>query len=144
MLSFHSNRGKCLVLDTVYTKFKYFSTKKYLFWDQINFNGELMRLWRKQRDFLDSKVIIGIFKWIDHLKSRKKRDRGIEDFLELSEEEHADIELKVELSEMVIDIHERKGLTQIRAAKLIKSSQSRLSKIESADTLVSIDLEIYV
>jgi len=89
-----------------------------------------MRLWRKQRDFLDSKVIIGIFKWIDHLKSRKKRDRGIEDFLELSEEEHADIELKVELSEMVIDIHERKGLTQIRAAKLIKSSQSRLSKIE--------------
>jgi DNA-directed RNA polymerase specialized sigma24 family protein len=89
-----------------------------------------MRLWQKQRDFLDSKVIISIFKWIDHLKSRKKRDRGIEDFLELSEEEHADIELKVELSEMVIDIRERKGLTQIRAAKLINSSQSRLSKIE--------------
>ena len=67
---------------------------------------------------------------------------GIEDFLELSEEELAYIELKVELSEMVKDMRERKGLTQIKAAKLIKSSQSRLSKIESADTSVSIDLQI--
>ncbi|RLC28962.1 hypothetical protein DRH13_06365, partial [Candidatus Woesebacteria bacterium] len=72
-------------------------TQKCLFWDQINFKSELMRLWRKQRDFLDSKVK---------------------------------------------DIRERKGLTQIRAAKLIKSSQSRLSKIESADTSVSIYLQI--
>ncbi len=67
---------------------------------------------------------------------------GIEDFLELSEGELAYIELKVELSEMVKDMRERKGLTQIKAAKLIKSSQSRLSKIESADRSVSIDLQI--
>ena len=46
------------------------------------------------------------------------------------------------MSEMVKDMRERKGLTQIKAAKLIKSSQSRLSKIESADTSVSIDLQI--
>ena len=67
---------------------------------------------------------------------------GIEDFLELSKEELAYIELKIELSEMVKDLRERKGLTQIKAAKLINSSQSRLSKIESADTSVSIDLQI--
>ena len=57
-------------------------------------------------------------------------------------EELAYIELKFELSEMVKDIRQKRGLTQVNAAKLIKSSQSRLSKIEAADSSVSIDLQI--
>jgi DNA-binding XRE family transcriptional regulator len=76
------------------------------------------------------------------LEERGWKIGGIEDFLELSEEELAYIELKLELSEMVKDIRQKKGLTQVNAAKLIKSSQSRLSKIEAADSSVSIDLQI--
>ena len=79
---------------------------------------------------------------IKSLEERGWKIGGIEDFLELSEEELAYIELKFELSEMVKDIRQKKGLTQVNAAKLIKSSQSRLSKIEAADSSVSIDLQI--
>jgi len=79
---------------------------------------------------------------IKKLEEKGWKVGGIEDFLELSEEELAFIELKVELSEMVKDIREKQGLTQVKAAKLLKSSQSRLSKIESGDSSVSIDLQI--
>lgn len=79
---------------------------------------------------------------IRNLEEKGWKIGGIEDFLELSEEELAYIELKVELSEMVKDIRQKKGLTQVNAAKLIKSSQSRFSKIEAADSSVSIDLQI--
>ena len=67
---------------------------------------------------------------------------GIEDFLELSAEELAYIELKIILSEMVKDLREQQGITQVNAAKIINSSQSRISKIEAADSSVSIDLQI--
>ncbi len=43
---------------------------------------------------------------------------------------------------MVRDLREKKGLTQNNAAKILKSSQSRISKIEAADPTVSIDLQI--
>ena len=79
---------------------------------------------------------------IKKLEEKGWKTGGIEEFLELSEEELAYIELKVELSEMVKDLRERQGLTQVKAAKLMKSSQSRLSKIEAADSSVSIDLQI--
>lgn len=67
---------------------------------------------------------------------------GIEDFLDLSDEEVEYIELKIILSDMVKDFREKRGLTQITAAKILKSSQSRISKIETADPTVSIDLQI--
>ncbi len=67
---------------------------------------------------------------------------GVEDFLGLTDEELEYIEVKITLSEMVKDYRERNGLTQIAAAKILKSSQSRLSKIETADPTVSIDLQI--
>jgi len=67
---------------------------------------------------------------------------GVEDFLGLTEEELEYIEVKITLSEMVKDYQEKKGLTQIAAAEILKSSQSRLSKIETADATVSIDLQI--
>ena len=67
---------------------------------------------------------------------------GVEDFLGLTEEELEYIEVKITLSEMVKDYREKKGLTQIAAAEILQSSQSRLSKIETADPTVSIDLQI--
>ena len=50
--------------------------------------------------------------------------------------------MKITLSEMVKDYRERRGLSQIAAAEILKSSQSRISKIETADPTVSIDLQI--
>lgn len=67
---------------------------------------------------------------------------GVEEFLRLTEEELEYIEVKIILSKMVRDYREKKGLTQIAAAEILKSSQSRLSKIETADPTVSIDLQI--
>ena len=79
---------------------------------------------------------------IRELEQKGWKVGGVEDFLDLSEEELAYIELKVQLSEMVRDLREQKGLSQVHAAKMLKSSQSRMSKIESADPTVSIDLQI--
>ena len=67
---------------------------------------------------------------------------GVEDFLGLTGEELEYIEVKITLSEMVKDCRERRGLAQVSAAKILKSSQSRISKIETADPTVSIDLQI--
>lgn len=67
---------------------------------------------------------------------------GVEDFLGLTDEEMEYIELKITLSEMVKEHREKSGLSQVNAAKILKSSQSRLSKIETADPSVSIDLQI--
>ncbi len=67
---------------------------------------------------------------------------GVEDFLGLTDEELEYIEMKITLSEMVKDYRERRGLSQIAAAEILKSSQSRISKIETADPTVSIDLQI--
>jgi ribosome-binding protein aMBF1 (putative translation factor) len=67
---------------------------------------------------------------------------GVEDFLDLTDEELEYIELKIILSEMVKEHREKRGLSQVNAAKILKSSQSRISKIETADPTVSIDLQI--
>ena len=67
---------------------------------------------------------------------------GVEDFLGLTDEELEYIEVKITLSEMVKDYRESRGLTQVDAAEILESSQSRLSKIETADPTVSIDLQI--
>ncbi len=79
---------------------------------------------------------------IKELEEKGWKIGGIEDLLELTEEELVYIELKVVLSEMVKDFREQKGLTQVKAADIINSSQSRISKIEAADPSVSIDLQI--
>ncbi|MFV1950075.1 MAG: helix-turn-helix domain-containing protein [Anaerolineales bacterium] len=81
-------------------------------------------------------------KRIKELEAKGWRIGSIEDFLDLSEDELEYIELKLILSEMVRELREKKGLSQVNAAKLLKSSQSRLSKIEVADRSVSIDLQI--
>ena len=52
------------------------------------------------------------------------------------------MELKLTLSQRVREYRQAKRLTQIEMAKLLKSSQSRIAKIETGDASVSLDLLI--
>ena len=62
------------------------------------------------------------------------------DFLGLSAEESAYIEMKLALSDALREEREKKKLSQVQLARLIASSQSRVAKMEAADSSVSIDL----
>lgn len=63
-----------------------------------------------------------------------------EDFLGLSPEEAAYIEMKFALSNSLRARRTKKKLSQIELAKIVKSSQSRIAKMETGDPSVSIDL----
>ncbi|MBD2576165.1 helix-turn-helix transcriptional regulator [Oscillatoria sp. FACHB-1406] len=63
-----------------------------------------------------------------------------EDFLELSPQEVDFIELKLSLSKHLRELRLNQNLSQERLAKKIKSSQSRVAKMESGDPSVSFDL----
>jgi len=80
-------------------------------------------------------------------KTRKQRleNKGwkigrVDQFLGLTPEEAAYIELKLALAEHVKVRREKKNLTQVELARLLKSSQSRVAKIEAGDSSVSLDL----
>jgi DNA-binding transcriptional regulator YiaG len=62
------------------------------------------------------------------------------DFLDLTPEEAALVETKLALSGSVRDRRTNQGLSQADLAKRLKSSQSRVAKIEAADPTVSADL----
>ena len=62
------------------------------------------------------------------------------DFLGLTDEEAAYVEMKLALSEMLRNRRVRKKLTQAQLAHEIRSSQSRIAKMEAGDPTVSIDL----
>ncbi len=61
-------------------------------------------------------------------------------FLGLTDEEIAYIEIKRSLSQHLQERRKAQKLTQIQAAKLLKTSQSRFAKMEHAEKTVSIDL----
>ena len=63
-----------------------------------------------------------------------------EEFLGLSAEEAAYVEMKLALSEKLKERRQKKHITQAELAKLVQSSQSRVAKMESGDPSVSIDL----
>ena len=67
---------------------------------------------------------------------------GVEEFLGLNDEESQYIELKLKLSRAFKTERLRKGLTQVEAARALRSSQSRVAKIEAGDSSVSVDLLI--
>jgi ribosome-binding protein aMBF1 (putative translation factor) len=80
-------------------------------------------------------------------KSKKKRleETGwkigsADEFLELSSEESAYLDLKLRLSDNLRKRRTQKRLSQQQLASLIKSSQSRVAKIEAGDPTVSLDL----
>jgi len=76
------------------------------------------------------------------LESKGWKVGSVKDFLELSEEEVAYIELKLSLSRLVKEIRLKRKLTQNEIAALIGSSQSRVAKLEAGDPSVSVDLQI--
>ena len=61
-------------------------------------------------------------------------------FLELTPEEAAIIELKLTLAEKIKECRVHEHLTQTQVAGIIKSSQSRVAKMENGDPSVSLEL----
>ena len=64
----------------------------------------------------------------------------VEDFLGLTADEVAFVELKLALTERLRSTRNEKGITQQALAEAIKSSQSRVAKMEAGDPSVSLDL----
>jgi ribosome-binding protein aMBF1 (putative translation factor) len=62
------------------------------------------------------------------------------DFLGLSEQERAFVELKLALADYLRDLRTEKAWTQAQVARKLGSSQSRVAKMEAADASVSVDL----
>lgn len=76
------------------------------------------------------------------LESAGWRVGGAAEFLCLNDEENAIVELKLGLGDAVKKNRARRRLTQEQLGKLLGSSQSRVAKMEAADSAVSIDLMV--
>jgi ribosome-binding protein aMBF1 (putative translation factor) len=76
------------------------------------------------------------------LEAKGWRFGSAKEFLSLSEEEAAYIEVKTRLAEGVRHRRQEVGLTQVEFAEKLQSSQSRVAKIEAGDPSVSLDLLI--
>jgi predicted XRE-type DNA-binding protein len=63
-----------------------------------------------------------------------------QDFLRLTAEEAAYVEVKVRLAIGVREWRRRRNLTQAALARRLQSSQSRIAKMEAGDPSVSLDL----
>lgn len=74
------------------------------------------------------------------LESKGWKVGSVEDFLELSSEEVAYIEMKLSLSNSLKERRAKEKLSQVEVAKIFKTSQSRVAKMEAGDPSVSIDL----
>ncbi len=74
------------------------------------------------------------------LESKGWKVGSAADFLRLTPEESAYIELKLKLADSLRKRRQRRKLTQLELASLVSSSQSRIAKMESGDPTVSIDL----
>jgi DNA-binding XRE family transcriptional regulator len=84
---------------------------------------------------------------MDDKKRKRLEEAGwrvgdAEEFLDLTSDEVAFIETKLSLARGLKTERERLGLTQEQVAQRIGSSQSRVAKMEAADSSVSMDLLI--
>ena len=77
---------------------------------------------------------------IDRLRAAGWKVGDAQDFLGLSDEEFALIELKFGIADFLRETREGQELTQSALAKRIGSSQSRIAKMEAGDASVSLDL----
>ena len=80
-------------------------------------------------------------------KRRRLEARGwkigtAQEFLRLSPEEAAYVDLKARLATSLRERRQRRSLTQADLAKRLRSSQSRIAKMEAGDPSVSLDLLI--
>jgi len=76
------------------------------------------------------------------LQARGWRAGSTAEFLRLTPEEAALVELRLALSESVRTTRKQRKMSQLRLAKLLGSSQSRVAKIEAGDASVSLDLMV--
>lgn len=67
---------------------------------------------------------------------------SVQEFLGLSAEETAYVELRLRLSDSLRRRRKSRKLSQLQLARLINSSQSRVAKMEGGDPSVSLDLLI--
>jgi hypothetical protein len=82
------------------------------------------------------------------MKADKKRrlaeagweETSVQEFLKLTEAEMHYIEMKVALSRLLRRAREDRQLTQTAAAAMLKTSQSRLARMEAGDPSVTLDL----
>ncbi len=65
---------------------------------------------------------------------------SVDDFLELTAEESALVDLKLRLSDALRERRAKPGLSQDAVAKRLHSSQSRVAKMEAGEASVSFDL----
>jgi len=80
-------------------------------------------------------------------KREKLEEKGFRvgtaaDFLELSPEEEAFIDIRLDISNLVKAQRAKRGWTQEQLARAIGSSQSRIAKLEGGDLGISLDLMI--
>jgi ribosome-binding protein aMBF1 (putative translation factor) len=76
----------------------------------------------------------------ERLQAAGFRIGGAEDFLELTAEERRLVELRLAVSRTVRRLREQGGVSQKQLAVKMKSSQSRVAKIEAGASDVSLDL----
>lgn len=79
---------------------------------------------------------------LQKLKEAGWKSGTVQEFLGLSDEENALVEVRVALFEAFQKMRKEKNLTQQEAAKLLNTSQSRISKLEKGDPSVTLDLMI--
>lgn len=77
---------------------------------------------------------------VRRLKAAGWKVGSAKELLNLSDEEEALIDMKLSLAANLKNLRLACGLTQSQLAKRLGSSQSRVAKLESADSTVSIDL----
>ena len=82
---------------------------------------------------------------MDKAKRKRLEAKGwkvgtVEEFLGLTAEEAAYIEIKLALSRKIKELRRQKRLTQVDVARLLRSSQSRVAKLEAGHPSVSVDL----
>jgi len=65
-----------------------------------------------------------------------------DEFLGLTPEEATYVELKLALSDHLKQQRQQRQLTQVELGRLLRSSQSRVAKMEAGDPSVSLDLLI--
>jgi DNA-binding XRE family transcriptional regulator len=76
----------------------------------------------------------------ENLKAAGWAVGSVQEFLGLSAADAALIEMKLSLSRSLRDRRQRRGVSQVELAKRLRSSQSRVAKIEAGDPSVSMDL----
>lgn len=84
---------------------------------------------------------------MDAKKRRRLEKKGwktgtVQEFLELTDEENALVEIRARLAFAVHQLRQFEHLTQAQVAKRTGSSQSRVAKMEAKDPSVSLDLLI--